>query len=94
MYIPIRNWHNRKRMLSSDGYVLIHAPDHPKNFNGWYYEHRMVCEAHLGRMLQSDETVHHIGLKTDNSYKNLFVCSWQEHERLNRAEHLALTRAR
>ncbi|QRI45756.1 HNH endonuclease [Streptomyces phage Battuta] len=43
-------------------------------------------------MLKSDETVHHIGIKTDNTWKNLFLCTWEEHNRLNRAEHLALTR--
>ncbi|QNN98315.1 HNH endonuclease [Streptomyces phage LilMartin] len=92
MYRPIRNWHNRKRMLSSEGYVLVFAPEHPKSFNGgWYYEHRMVFEARLGRLLNSDETVHHIGIKTDNTRKNLFLCTWTEHERLNRQEHMALT---
>ncbi|AST15299.1 HNH endonuclease [Streptomyces phage Samisti12] len=91
MYRPIRNWHNRKRIISDDGYVLVFAPEHPKSFNGgWYYEHRMVFEARLGRLLDSTETVHHIGCKTDNTRKNLFLCSWEEHERLNRQE--ALTR--
>jgi hypothetical protein len=93
MYVPIRNWHNRKKMLSEDGYVLVWTPEHPKSFNGgWYYEHRMVFETRLKRMLKSTETVHHIGTKTDNTWKNLFLCTWEEHNRLNRAEHLALTR--
>lgn len=93
MYRPIRNWHNRKTKMSEDGYRLIFAPEHPKSFaGGWYYEHRMVFEARLGRLLKTDETVHHIGKKTDNTAKNLFLCSWTEHERLNRQEHLALTR--
>jgi hypothetical protein len=95
MYRPLRNWHNRKKMLSDDGYMLVYAPEHPKSFNGgWYYEHRMVFEARLKRMLKSDETVHHIGCKTDNTWKNLFLCTWAEHNRLNRLEHMALTRNR
>lgn len=93
MYKPISNWHNRKKMLSEDGYVLVFVPEHPKSFNdGWYYEHRLVFELKLNRILKHDETVHHIGMKTDNSQKNLFLCTWKEHERLNRAEHRALTR--
>lgn len=91
MYKPIKDWQSRDRMVSEDGYVLIFAPEHPKAFNGgWYYEHRMVFEARLGRLLKSDETVHHIGVKTDNSVRNLFLCTWEEHNRLNRQE--ALTR--
>jgi hypothetical protein len=90
MYRPIKNWAARDRS-TCNGYTLIYVPEHPKSFNGFYYEHRLVIESHLDRILDSTETVHHIGCKSDNSWNNLFLCTWQEHERLNRQEHL-LTR--
>lgn len=89
MYSPVNNWAGRERVLSKDGYYMIKIPEHPKSFNGgWYYEHRLVVESKIGRLLSKNETVHHIGVKTDNSHKNLFLCTWKEHERLNRTEDL------
>lgn len=89
MYSPIKDWVGRERVLSKDGYFLVHVPEHPKSFNGgWYYEHRLVVEARLGRLLRNYETIHHIGRKTDNSDRNLFLCTWKEHESLNRKENL------
>ena len=81
MYTPIQRWEKRKtRML--DGYVLIWVPEHPKSFRGWYYEHRLVYEKHIGAILDSSETVHHINLdKQDNRMLNLFVCTEAEHRK-------------
>ena len=62
---------------------MVWAPEHPKSFNGgWYYEHRMVMEKKLSRILSCDETVHHISEnKTENVPQNLFVCTREEHDR-------------
>lgn len=69
--------------MNENGYVLVHVPEHLKSFNGgWYYEHRLVAERMLGRVLKTLETVHHINEdKTNNDWLNLFVCTRREHDR-------------
>ena len=67
MYQPIKAWTKRDRKISMNGYVLIMVPEHPKNFMGWYYEHRLVIEKQLNRLIDDWETIHHINEdKTDN----------------------------
>lgn len=80
-YTPLERWSKRERCLSENGYVLVKVPEHPKAFGGgWYYEHRLVAERELGRVLPSWVTVHHISeIKTDNSWLNLFPCTRLEH---------------
>lgn len=81
MYKPIKNW-SKKTKKSQDGYVLIQVPDHPKSFGGWYYEHRLVIEKELDRILEDWETVHHINEnKQDNRLKNLFLCTRPQHDK-------------
>lgn len=82
MYFPIKDWATRARKKHPRGYVLVHVPEHYKSFDGgYYYEHRLVLEAHLGRVLKRWESVHHISEdKTDNSLQNLFLCSRSEHD--------------
>lgn len=83
MYIPITKWYDRPKDIHPNGYILIYVPEHPKSFRGgWYYEHRMVAEKHLGRILNSWETIHHISeIKTHNEWDNLFVCTRSQHDR-------------
>ena len=50
MYTPIKSWTKRDRVISKEGYVLVKVPEHPKNFKGWYYEHRLVIEKQLNRI--------------------------------------------
>lgn len=66
-----------------NGYNLVKAPSHPKQFSGgWYFEHIIIIEEYLGRHLYPWETIHHINeIKTDNSLDNLFVCSRIEHDK-------------
>jgi len=80
MYHPIKAWNDRK-VDYHRGYRIIYVPEHPKNFGGWYYEHRLVMERAMNRLLLSSETVHHIsGVKSDNTPNNLFLCSRKEHD--------------
>jgi endogenous inhibitor of DNA gyrase (YacG/DUF329 family) len=72
-----------------DRYVKVRMPDHPAASKGGYvYEHRVVMERVLGRLLTSDEHVHHINhVKTDNRPENLEVVSKAEHLKHHRPDH-------
>lgn len=66
-------WKGGRRKCN--GYVMILVPTHPcANGMGYVYKHRLVMEAHLGRVLLPTEVVHHInGKKDDNRYENLML---------------------
>lgn len=84
MYLPARSWAKR-RIKKFEGYTLVYIPEHPKSFNGWYYEHRLVIEKHLDRILEDWETVHHINEnKADNRLDNLFLCTRPQHDKAHR----------
>lgn len=70
-------------------YVLIHYPDHPhKNKDGNVFEHRLIMEKHLGRILEKDEEIHHKDRNgMNNDLSNLVVLTQAEHKR----EHLKET---
>jgi HNH endonuclease len=54
-----QNWKGG-RTVDLRGYVLIKAPDHPAaDVRGYVYEHRLVMERELGRLLASGERVRH-----------------------------------
>jgi hypothetical protein len=73
------------KYIDDKGYVRVLSPDHPRNIRGYMYEHRMVMEKYLGRMLQPWETVHHINeIKVDNRLDNLFLCSTKEHSAIHK----------
>ena len=53
------------------GYIMRKIPGHPKN-NGYVFEHILVMEEYLGRLLLPGENVHHInGVRDDNRLENL-----------------------
>ena len=82
LYSPIQRWEKRSVKRNQEGYLIVNVPHHPKSFNGWYYEHRLVMERKYDRILEDWETVHHINEnKTDNRECNLFVCTAEQHSK-------------
>lgn len=82
-----------------NGYVRVHAEDHPYASDGYVFEHRLVYEQHLRKTdpnsphliqlgtqlyLHPDVVVHHInGVKDHNEVENLQAMSTDEHTRLH-----------
>lgn len=62
------NWRGG-RMQTGSGYVRIYKPDHPNcNQSGYVYEHRLVMEEKLGRLLQLGEIVDHVDCNKSNNH--------------------------
>jgi hypothetical protein len=84
-YRVLKSWNKRERKVSREGYILIKVPEHPKSFGGWYYEHRLVIERMLDRILDVWETIHHINEnKEDNGIENLFLCTREQHNKAHK----------
>jgi hypothetical protein len=88
MYVPVKSWGKRSKK-KYDGYVVINIPEHPKSFKGWYYEHRLMVEKQLDRILEDWETIHHINEnKSDNRIQNLFLCTREQHNKAHRTKEI------
>lgn len=77
-----KDCHTWKGGRSKSGeYVYIKSSDHPNaNCQGYVFEHRLVMEKHLGRLLERNEEVHHKNQnKSDNRIKNLELVLQKAH---------------
>lgn len=63
------------------GYVQIYLPKHPMSSKtGYIFEHRLVMAKSLGRLLSSEEIVHHINeITSDNRIENLAILDRSTH---------------
>lgn len=79
---------NGGRYQDGDGYFYILKPDHPNaNKDGAIFEHRLVMELQIGRLLGPSEVVHHInGDPSDNRIENLHLFATQAEHKLHHNE--------
>jgi hypothetical protein len=82
------------RAVTSGGYVGIFEPQHPRtNNNGYVFEHLLIAEKVLGRLLPSPAQVHHVNHKrADNRNQNLVICENQEYHFLLHVRERAIQR--
>jgi uncharacterized protein (DUF1330 family) len=65
----------------TQGYVRIWNPEHPMSRkDGYVPAHRIIMAEHIGRMLKTEEHVHHInGNRQDNRIENLELVHRKDH---------------
>ena len=72
---------NIKKVISKGDYDYALVPEHPNaTKNGYVLLHRVIMENHLGRLLNTNEIVHHIDKnKKNNDISNLQLMDRKEH---------------
>jgi len=79
-----------ERFRHLNGYRLMYRPNHHKamtsnNWRGFVYEHMVIAEECLGRMLRDDEVVHHLDSdRANNRSENLTVLPKSMHAKLHK----------
>lgn len=69
------------RTSTNKGYKIVYAPEHPRAWaSGYFYEHVILMEQHIGRLIDSKEHVHHRNHnRLDNRIENLELLTAKEH---------------
>ena len=71
------------REVNDQGYVLVHAPGHPRAHRNKVREHILIAEEALGKPLPPEAVVHHPNEDpTDNRHENLVICQDQGYHKL------------
>ena len=73
------------KIVKKGDYLYAKVLNHPRATSKHYVlHHRVVMENHIGRLLTSNEVVHHIdGDKHNNDINNLELMSQKEHTKLH-----------
>lgn len=79
-----------EKFVKHSKYVYAKVLNYPnaEPASGMVMAHRIIIENHIGRLLDSDEVVHHLdGDTKNNNVDNLIVLSRSDHAKLHRLEH-------
>lgn len=77
-----------KPKKTANGYVIVHAPKHPRaHKDGYVFFHTVLMERAIGRYLYENEVVHHINhVRDDNRLENLQLMDKHEHMSMHTRE--------
>lgn len=74
---------NGGRVLRPKGYIFARATSHPRAHNGYVFEHILIAEKALGKLLPLNAEIHHANEKTgDNRNENLVICQDRKYHKL------------